>query len=150
MNRLSASKDVQIRHWWLYILRLEDGKFYVGITSKTPEIRMQEHQNGKQSAYWTAKHRPIEIIYREDLGHIKKDKAERYENKMTRSIMKKQGVNNVRGGDLTHTNDYVVRFGYIFDKENWEDMFYITLMFIILAVFIVDKYIYPILPGGVR
>ena len=78
----------QNKHWLLYVLRLEDGKFYVGITSKTPEVRMREHQNGVRAAYWTVKHKPIEIIYKEDLGQIEKSKAEKRENKMTRALMK--------------------------------------------------------------
>lgn len=146
----SLGQDDKVRHWWLYLLRLEGEKYYVGITSKTPEIRMLEHQNGIRTAYWTAKHRPIEVIYSEDLGKIEKSKAERRENKFVRKIMKERGVNSVRGGDLTSTSDYVIRFGYIFDKEGWEDVVYILVMFLVLAIFIIDKYLIAILPGGIR
>lgn len=111
---------------------------------------MQEHLSGIRTAYWTAKHKPIAIIYREDLGEIGKDKAERRENKFTRELMKQRGINNVRGGDLTDTKDYTVRFGRIYDKEGWEEIMYITLVLIITIVLIVDKYFYPLLPGGVR
>lgn len=108
------------RHWWLYVLRLEDGKFYVGITSKTPEIRMQEHIAGVRAAYWTAKHKPIEILHKEDLGYIDESRAKNHENKMTRALMKQRGINNVRGGDLTSTEDYILRFGWIYIKSDWQ------------------------------
>ncbi len=127
-------------HWWLYVLRLEDGKFYVGITSKTPEIRMQEHLSGVRVAYWTAKHRPIEIIHTEDLGIIEKSKAEKRENKMVRALMKQRGLNNVRGGDLTDVDDYIKRFGYIRDKDGWRLAMYIIFLLLLLTYFVVDKY----------
>jgi len=31
-----------MKNWWVYVLRLEEGKYYVRITSQTPEIRMHE------------------------------------------------------------------------------------------------------------
>lgn len=127
-------------HWWLYVLRLEGGKFYVGITSKTPEIRMQEHLAGKRVAYWTAKHKPVEIIHREDLGRIDKSKAEKRENKITRALMKQRGINNVRGGDLTSTDDYIKRFGYIWDKDGWQTIVGVTLLLLCLLYLVIDKY----------
>lgn len=138
------------RRWWLYILRLEDEKFYVGITSKTPEIRMREHQNRVRVAYWTAKHRPTEVIYSKDLGIIEKERAEKIENKYVRKIMKEKGVNKVRGGDLTDTADYVIRFGRIYDKEAWGDAAYVLVMLVVLMVLAVDKWLVPFIPGGVR
>lgn len=126
-------------NWWLYILRLEDGKFYVGITSKTPEIRMQEHLNGVRVAYWTAKHKPIEIIHTEDLGVIEKSKAETRENKMVRALMKQRGLNNVRGGDLTSVEKYVKRFGYVWNEDLWYPMTVVVLLTLIIIYLFVDK-----------
>jgi len=126
-------------HWWLYILRLEDGKFYVGITSKTPEIRMQEHLNGVRVAYWTAKHKPLEIIHTEDLGLIEKSKAEKRENKMVRALMKQRGLNNVRGGDLTSVEKYVKRFGYVWNEDLWYPMTVVVLLTLIIIYLFIDK-----------
>lgn len=128
------------KHWTLYVLRLRDSKFYVGITSKTPEIRMQEHLNGIRVAYWTAKHRPIEIIYTEDLGNIEKSKAEKRENKMVRALMKQRGLNNVRGGDLTSVSEYIKRFGYIWDRDGWKLIVYTIFLLLALMYCVVDKY----------
>jgi len=130
------------KHWHLYVLRLQDGKFYVGITSKTPEIRMQEHLNGIRVAYWTAKHKPIEIIHQEDLGIIEKSKAEKRENKMTRALMIQRGINNVRGGDLTSVDEYVKRFGYVWEKDLWYPMTVVVLLTLIIIYLMIDKYFF--------
>jgi len=127
--------------WHLYVLRLQDGKFYVGITSKTPEIRMREHLEGIRVAYWTAKHKPIEIIHTEDLGIIDKLRAEKRENRMVRALMKQRGLNNVRGGDLTSVEPYIVRFGYICDKERWDTIMAIIMLIMVIAYLVVDKYL---------
>ena len=147
---MADKSDDRKYHWWLYVLRLEDRKWYVGITSKTPEIRMQEHLNGVRTAYWTAKHKPVEIIYREDLGYIVKEEAEKRENKYVRELMRQRGINNVRGGDLRSTEDYIKRFGYIYQKENWELALYIICMIVVFSALLVDKYILVFLPGGIR
>lgn len=128
------------KHWHLYVLRLEDGKFYVGITSKTPQIRMQEHLDGVRVAYWTAKHRPIEIIHAEDLGYILKSTAEKRENKMVRALMKQRGINNVRGGDLTSVEDYIPRFGYFWLKREWETVMYVIASTMFIGYLLIDKH----------
>jgi len=128
------------RRWQLYVLKLQDDKYYVGITSKTPEIRMHEHLNGVRVAYWTAKHKPIGIIHTEDLGIIEKSKAEKRENKMVRALMKQRGLNNVRGGNLTSVDEYIKRFGYIWDKDGWQLIAYIVFLLLLLSYFVIDKY----------
>lgn len=136
--------------WWLYVLKLEDDKWYVGITSKSPEERFYEHLHHKRAAYWTMKYKPLEIEITEDLGVVSKEHAEKYENKITRLLMKERGLNNVRGGDLRSTTPYVIRFGYIFDKEGWRNILYIGIILIILIAFYIDKYLVSFMPGGVR
>lgn len=138
------------KNWTLYILRLEQGKYYVGITTKTPEKRLWEHQNNIRAAYWTKLYRPEAIIYQKLLGEISEDKAKRYENKMVRACFEKYGLNNVRGGNLTNTADYVRRFKRYYLKENWEDAMHILAMLIIFAAFCIDKYLFVFIPGGIR
>lgn len=128
------------KRWWLYILKLKNDKWYVGITSKTPEARFREHQLGIRGAYWTKAHKPIEIEKFEDLGIVSKEHAETYENKITRQLMKEKGLNNVRGGDLTNTKDYIVRFGWVYDKQAWDIAAYIVLINLILIALVLDKY----------
>ncbi len=129
----------QSRNWTLYVLRLQDNKYYVGITTKTPQIRMQEHLSGIRVAYWTAKHKPLEIILEEDLGRVSKAHAEKYENKVTRDLMKKHGINNVRGGDLTSVEDYIKRFGYIWDKDGWHLITVMTMLIAVIILLLFDK-----------
>lgn len=128
------------RRWWLYILKLEGGKWYVGITSKTPEERFQEHTLGKRAAYWTMKYKPLEIELEEDLGIVTKEHAEKYENKITRELMKERGLNNVRGGDLRDAEEYTARFGWVWFKKDWEILTIAIGQTLIIIYLLIDKY----------
>ncbi len=44
----------------IYILRLKDGKYYIGKTDNTLQ-RYQEHLEGRGSA-WTRKHKPVDVM----------------------------------------------------------------------------------------
>jgi predicted GIY-YIG superfamily endonuclease len=124
----------QQKNYWLYVLKLEHGKFYVGITTKTPEIRFREHLKGIRPAYWTRKYKPITIIDAKHLGMVPKAQAEAYENKVTREYMKKKGINSVRGGDLKIVEDYAAVFGYIFERDSLETI--LIICFLILSTLI--------------
>ncbi len=126
---LTAMENNFNRNWWLYVLELEQGKYYVGITSQTPEIRMQEHINHVRSAYWTMKYKPTKIIYKQQLGVISKTEAEEFENKKIRELIKVYGTNNVRGGDIKMTEDIIRRFGYFLKMDEWEG---ITIMILLI------------------
>ena len=103
---------------------------------------MQEHLHGTRAAYWTAKHKPLGVILEEDMGHVSKINAEKYENKVTRELMKKYGINNVRGGDLTSVDEYVKRFGYIWEKGQWHPMTVILFLILVIIYFMIDKYLF--------
>ena len=133
--------QTKAKQWWLYILELEQDKLYVGITSQTPEKRMQEHVNGIRYAYWTQKYKPVWLAYAEDLGAITKEVAEERENKLVRELMKKHGYNNVRGGDLRDTEDYSIVFGYVFDRLDWQAVLTIILLLLIITYFGVILYL---------
>ena len=74
----------------IYVLLCEKNKWYVGKTDKKPVVRFKEHLAGKGSA-WTRKYKPITIaeIYEGDNFD---------EDKKTKELMSKHGINNVRGG----------------------------------------------------
>lgn len=131
---------MQNRRWWLYVLKLENEKWYVGITSKTPEERFQEHLLKKRGAYWTMAHKPLSIEMVEDLGIVSKQHAEIYENKITRSLMKERGINNVRGGDLRDSQEYVKRFGWFYLKDQWEVLTLVVFQMLIIILLVIDKY----------
>lgn len=135
-----ASTAGEHRRWYLYVLKLENEKYYVGITSKTPEVRFQEHVIKKRGAYWTMAYKPLSIELTEDLGIVSKQHAEEYENKVTRQLMKERGINNVRGGDLRDTEEYVKRFGWLYLKNQWEIITIVALQTVIILYLLIDKY----------
>jgi putative endonuclease len=51
--------------YFVYILLCSDGSFYTGISNNL-EQRFLDHKKGKGGAY-TRSHKPIKIIYREQL-----------------------------------------------------------------------------------
>lgn len=127
----------QIKHWWLYVLKLEDDKWYVGITSRTVKERFDEHKAGFASAAWTREHKPVEIFDTKDLGGLSKEEAELFEKRVTRKYISKYGLNNVRGGDMTMTKPYISRFGNYYLKDDWEYITTIVFLLLIIAVLLI-------------
>lgn len=126
-------QDNKIRHYFLYVLKLEDKKFYIGVTSKNPEERFLEHKNGFYGAEWTKIHKPLSIEQTVDLGITDYKKAEEYENKITRKYIQKHGLNNVRGGNITYRGEMVKRFGYIWRTEDWKDIVMLVVLLVWMA-----------------
>jgi len=76
----------------IYILELDENKFYVGKTNN-PEFRLEKHFDGYGSQ-WTRKYKPIKILDRID------NCDDFDEDKYTLKIMSEKGINNVRGGSF--------------------------------------------------
>ena len=102
-------------------MRLEQDKFYIGITSKTPEVRFQQHKNKYFAAEWTKLYKPQKIEQTKDLGVTTFEKAEEFENKITRMYVKEYGLDNVRGGNITYRGKMIFRGRYIWRLEDWKD-----------------------------
>lgn len=115
------------KHWRLYILKLEQDKWYVGITTQSVEKRFAQHRKGFAGARWTKKYRPIDIYDVHDLGYCGIERAQKFEGRVTRKYMEQYGDNNVRGGDLTDVDEYVRHFGRFFIKDDWDDVKYMFL-----------------------
>jgi len=75
----------------IYVLQLQEGKFYIGKTSKNVCERYQEHLNGQGSA-WTRKYKPICVF--EEYNNV----SDFDEDKITKMYMAEYGIENVRGG----------------------------------------------------
>ncbi len=75
---------------YIYILQLENSKWYVGKTTN-PNFRLESHFNSNGSA-WTNKYKPIR------LHQLIPDCDDYDEDKYTLKNMEKYGINNVRGG----------------------------------------------------
>lgn len=93
---LAHSDEDPIEHYSVYILKLEQNKYYVGISGDVPK-RLRQHGAGK-GAKWTQKYHPIGEPYINYLGEITYKEALRWENKYTRQMIAKHGIENVRGG----------------------------------------------------
>ncbi len=131
-----------MKNWWLYTLKLEHGKYYVGITSQTPEKRFLQHKNRFLAASWTKKYPPIRIIQTKNLGHVRKEHAEHSENKIAREYIKKYGIDNVRGGDINYSGKYYNRFGRYVKDNDWEAITvvsFLSLGFLILTILFIFR-----------
>jgi len=82
---------------WFYVLELEGGHYYVGITGRGEVKRISEHLEGK-GAVWTKRHKPVKVLMTH--AHEVEDdaEAERLEDLMTVALMIQHGVTRVRGG----------------------------------------------------
>ena len=78
----------------VYVLQLEDQKYYVG-KSSLKEERIQRHRNGYGSA-WTKKYKPIN-----ELTPLTNPQPSFWELWETLELMKKYGIDNVRGSMFT-------------------------------------------------
>lgn len=85
----------------LYVLQLQNGKYYVG---KTDDLatRYSQHKSGNGSE-WTRLHKPVKILETRQL------KSDEDETTLTKELMKKHGPDNVRGGAFCQRElpDYV-------------------------------------------
>jgi hypothetical protein len=77
---------------FIYILKLQGGKYYVGKTTN-PSFRLDKHFNGDGSA-WTRKYPPIKVV------ELISDCDDYDEDKYTKIWMDKYGIDNVRGGSF--------------------------------------------------
>lgn len=78
----------------IYVLELEEGKVYVGITLNF-NLRLAQHMTG-QGANWTKRYKPVRVL------EILHENATRdLETVTTIRYMAKYGVDNVRGGPYT-------------------------------------------------
>lgn len=80
---------------FLYVLQLENDKYYVG-KSTVPDERIIDHFSGNGSG-WTRKYKPIRIIT------VKACTGPTDEDQLTKELMGKYGIENVRGGSYCTT-----------------------------------------------
>ena len=78
----------------IYVLKLESGKYYIG-KSNDIHKRFQQHLNGIGSS-WTKKYKPLKI------EKIINNTSPFDEDKVTKELMDKYGIDNVRGGSYSN------------------------------------------------
>src|SRR5690242_17506106 len=80
----------------VYVLQLENGKYYVGYTEKPIYERINEHKNNR-GAKWTKLHKYVATL-------MQKPGDTKLETVTTLEMMAKFGWQNVRGGTYTKIN----------------------------------------------
>ena len=88
---------------YIYVLKLKSNKYYIGksFNKKTLYKRITCHyEKQKNSAVWTKKYNPIQII--DIIEFNEKDKF--IEDNIVLEYMSKYGINNVRGGSFCKIN----------------------------------------------
>lgn len=78
---------------YIYVLQLENGKYYIGKTTN-PDFRLENHFQGNGSS-WTKKYKPIKVL------EIIPNCDNYDEDKYTKKYMDKYGIDNVRGGSYS-------------------------------------------------
>jgi predicted GIY-YIG superfamily endonuclease len=97
--------------YWLYVLKLEHKKYYVGSTAqKNPYDRIMQHVEKDGGAKWTELHAPIQVMEIRDAGIITRTQAEALERNLTWAYMMRYGVNKVRGG-IFNSPERMLRVG---------------------------------------
>ena len=87
------------RCWWVYVLRLDGGYYYVGI-SRDVDKRFQRHLSGKGSVF-TRRHKPVEVVERFSCENATEAEASVIEMKKVADYAMKFGFNFVSGGGYT-------------------------------------------------
>lgn len=79
---------------YIYVLKLEEEKYYVGKTSQHVTLQLDEHMKGLVSA-WTQKYAPLSVA---DI----KTGDDFDEDKYVLKCMEQYGIDNVRGGSFSN------------------------------------------------
>jgi predicted GIY-YIG superfamily endonuclease len=139
VSKLKISRFEKPKPYWIYALKLEHGKYYVGFTGmKNPYDRIMQHVAGEgDGAKWTELHKPLEVMEIRFAGVITATEAKAYEQNLTWAYMKTYKTKNVRGGIFNYTGrifrigDRVV-MGYMLDSILVGVMFLIADKYIML------------------
>lgn len=90
-----SSFDLPDGYWMLYVLRLEHGYHYIGITTNLKH-RLSQHESSK-GALVTKQHKPIKLLGVYSVGYMSYEEAEKYEDAFTLAMVIDHGK-KWRGG----------------------------------------------------
>lgn len=94
-----ASAGKHLEQWQLYVLQLDNDKWYVGVTSSTPHEELARHKAGN-GVEWTREHKPVKVHYAKDFGAVDEEKVREFEDRVTLKYMERYGVATVRSDNL--------------------------------------------------
>lgn len=109
-KKIEKSASLKAVPYKLYILQLEQGKYYVGIT-KNVDKRFKRHEIGK-GANWTRLYKPVAVIQTIETTVFTESEAAKLEDELTFDIAKQYGIANVRGGGYCQTSPKWPQFMY--------------------------------------
>lgn len=93
-------------HFWVYMLRCADGKYYVGVTNDIA-ARVLQHQQGIDLRSYTHKRRPVTLVYSAYFQYV--HDAIAWETRLKKwSHAKKKALSEGRISDLSrlsHTSN---------------------------------------------
>lgn len=101
MSSIKLDPKTVKRQYYVYALRLKQGRYYIGITTNIKR-RLWQHYAGK-GARFTMEYPPIKTLGVIDLGIISKFDAVKEEKRYTLKAVKKYGALVVRGWAHTTT-----------------------------------------------
>jgi len=96
----SAGKHLE--QWQLYVLQLDNDKWYVGVTSRTPHEELARHKAGN-GVEWTREHKAVKVHYAKDFGAVDEAKVREFEDRVTLKYMERYGVATVRSDNMGDT-----------------------------------------------
>ena len=85
---------------WLYVLKLSDDCWYIGLTRDILR-RTDQHFSG-EGALFTKAHPPIKVVRKEELPFTKLHDVIPIETAVTMEYIKKYGSDKVRGGEYVY------------------------------------------------
>lgn len=96
-------------NFYLYVLELEDDKYYIGI-SVNVEQRFETHKKqGKSASSFCKKYKPIRIIESIELPTKSLIEANKFEAELTWECINKYGYQNVRGWKFLSSDERVYK-----------------------------------------
>lgn len=136
---MDQNKEIK-KHYWLYVLQLEEDKYYIGTTAqKDPNIRIKQHTSGGIfTSKWVDKYPYKETLELIELGNMTKTEAELVEDEYTLRYMKEFKYNNVRGGRFTYRGEYRKLGNRFFREEQFSLLLGISFMTFVMLIALIE------------
>lgn len=135
-DQSTADNDIK-SHYWLYIIRLEQGKYYIGTTDQgDPNNQASQYLGRKYTTLWSKKHKPEVISEVIDLGDTTKAKAIEREKIELLRLMELYGYRSVCRSDTAHPAKLPKELTNIINNKNTT-----TIPIVIGSIFVLISFI---------
>tara|TARA_R110000751_G_scaffold156704_1_gene262081 strand:+ start:2582 stop:2917 length:336 start_codon:yes stop_codon:yes gene_type:complete len=82
-----SSKILNMKTYFVYILKCSDGSYYTGLTNNI-ESRINQHNSGLNTESYTFKRRPLNLVFSQDFSDV--NQAIHFEKKIKKWSAKKK------------------------------------------------------------